>query len=303
MILSSLTFHEARTRLKSNGLYFKTGPFTIHFNTHIENITKNFYKLYSENQIFEQEVFSDFHIKIDLPNNFRRWVRPQVFFYLDNEIPFKPLPFNQAYPMLEWGMNWCIANHSHQYLIIHAAVLEKNNKAIILPAEPGSGKSTLAAILTLNGWRLLSDELALISLKDLSAIPLSRPINLKNDSIDIIKSMSETCIFSDVYDDTNKGSVALLKTSNESVSRADEVAIPCFIIKPKYINESKASLARVSPGKMFMHVAENSFNYSVLGKEGFEVLSNLIDLCGCFDFIYGNNTEAVNIMNSLVANN
>src|SRR3546814_17273791 len=71
----------------------------------------------------------------------------------------------QALPMLEWGLNWCIGAHGHQFLIIHAAVIERNGLAAILPGAPGSGKSTLTACLVHNGWRLLSDAMALVSLQ------------------------------------------------------------------------------------------------------------------------------------------
>jgi predicted ATPase len=47
--------------------------------------------------------------------------------------------------------------------MLHAAVVEKNGKALILPALPGSGKSTLSAALAMNGWRFLSDEFTMIS--------------------------------------------------------------------------------------------------------------------------------------------
>jgi hypothetical protein len=41
-------------------------------------------------------------------------------------------------------------------------VLERGGRALLLPAPSGSGKSTLCAGLAFNGWRLLSDELALL---------------------------------------------------------------------------------------------------------------------------------------------
>src|SRR3546814_15972535 len=82
--------------------------------------------------------------------------------------------------MLEWGLNWCIGAHGHQFLIIHAAVIERNGLAAILPGAPGSGKSTLTACLVHNGWRLLSDEMALVSLQDGGLTALARPISLKN---------------------------------------------------------------------------------------------------------------------------
>ena len=64
--------------------------------------------------------------------------------------------------MLEWGLNWCVAGHAHQYLMLHAAALERNGRAVILPGDPGAGKSTLTAALMLSGWRLLSDEITLV---------------------------------------------------------------------------------------------------------------------------------------------
>jgi HprK-related kinase A len=82
--------------------------------------------------------------------------------------------------MLEWGMNWCIASHMHYYLMLHAAVLERDGHALIMPGDPGAGKSTLTAALMLDGWRLLSDEIALIDRNDGLLYGLARPVSLKN---------------------------------------------------------------------------------------------------------------------------
>ena len=101
---------------------------------------------------------------------------------------FNPLPAEQAFPLLEWGLNWCVATQCHQYLILHAAVLERGGRALIMPAPPGSGKSTLCAALVARGWRLFSDELALIEIGGGQIVPLPRPISLKNESIDRIIS-------------------------------------------------------------------------------------------------------------------
>ena len=95
--------------------------------------------------------------------------------------------------------------HAHHYLLLHSAVIEREGCAVIMPAPPGSGKSTLCAGLVHRGWRLLSDELALISLTDTSITPLGRPISLKNQSIDVIKEYVPGAIFNRVTHDTSKG--------------------------------------------------------------------------------------------------
>lgn len=302
MIISSLTQKDVKKHLSGAGLYFKTGPFIIHLKTRIDDISENFYRLYENHQVVNDDSFADYHIRIDLPRNLRRWVKPQVFFYFDEVIPFKPLPYNQAFPMLEWGMNWCIANNAHQYLIIHAAVVEKNGKAIIFPAQPGSGKSTLAAGLVSRGWRLLSDELAIVDVNNIAAVPLARPINLKNESIDIIQKFSPTSIFSGRYDDTNKGTVSLLKPPENSVARTEEEVMPAYIIQPQYRADAEIKLEEESKGRMFMYVAENSFNYSVLGESGYNILTRLIDMCQCYKFSYSRLDEAVDLFDSIINN-
>lgn len=57
----------------------------------------------------------------------------------------------------------------------------------IVPAPLDSAKRTLCAALVGKGWRLLSDELALVRLDTGELVPLPRPISLKNASINIIR--------------------------------------------------------------------------------------------------------------------
>jgi HprK-related kinase A len=143
-----------------------------------------------------RETFADFHVSVDPQTKLRQGLRPKVNFSFDGIAPFEPEPLDQAYPMLERGLDWCVSEHAHQYLMIHAAVVEKNDQAVILPAAPDAGKSTLVAALVLSGWRLLSDELALIDRKTGWIHPLPRPIRLKNESIPLIRAFHADAYFS-----------------------------------------------------------------------------------------------------------
>lgn len=289
-----------RKQLADPGIWLRTGPFSLHVQSKLPRVAEGLYELYGQFEIRDaQNAFADFHVQISSPGGLRRWFRPQVNFSFDGDLPFKPLPLDQAYPMLEWGLNWCVSMHAHQYLIVHAGVVEKNGLAAILPAPPGSGKSTLTAGLVLSGWRLLSDELTLIDRQTGLIHPLPRPISLKNQSIPIIKNFSNEAVINRASHDTAKGTVAHMRPPRESVRRQHEPAHPGWVIFPKWTANAPATLNPRSRAETFIYLADNAFNYSHLGADGFQTGTHLIEQADCYDFQYSHLDEAVAIFNRL----
>lgn len=299
MNVSALTPSELKLRLKKTGIFLQTGSFITHIQTTVPSVAEGISLLYADYPLVEQNGFADFHISLARPRNLRRWFKPQALFLFDGNTIFKPLPLDQAFPMLEWGLNWCISNHANHCLIIHAAVVEKGGYAVIMPAPPGSGKSTLCAALVNRGWRLLSDELALVRVIDGKLIPLPRPVSLKNESIDIIRRYEPNAIFSRNVADTIKGKVAHMKAPTDSIARATEAVQGAWVIFPKYQAGAKACLEALPQSRAFMRVADNSFNYSLLGLNGFKTMANLIEMSLCYDFIYSNLDDAIEIFDAL----
>jgi HprK-related kinase A len=290
---------ELAYRLREPGISIQTGVFAAHLQTSIRSVAEGIGLLYADYPLAEEGSFSDFHVSLVRPRNLRRWFKPQVVFLVDGYPTFKPLPFDHAFPTFEWGLNWCVSSHAHRYLMIHAAVVEKDGYAAILPAPPGSGKSTLCAALVTRGWRLLSDELALVRLSDGKIVPVPRPVSLKNASIDIIKSYAPTATFSRKVADTVKGTVAYMKAPSDSIARASEAVQPAWVIFPKYQAGSTARLEVLPRARAFMQVADNAFNYSLLGLGGFEALARLIDMSECYTFIYSVLDEAIETFDAL----
>ena len=301
MILSDLSYPVVRQQLASDGLILKIGPFSFRLFTSIPSIADAVTRLYADYPLLNGSDFVDYTVHIASGSGFRRWFRRQAIFKFDGGEPFVPLPEAHAFPLLEWSMNWCIATHAHQFLLLHSAVIEREGCAVILPAPPGSGKSTLCAGLVNRGWRLLSDELALISLKDASISPLGRPISLKNQSIDVIGSYVPDAVFSQVVHDTSKGSVSLLKVPTDTLRRIHETAKPRWVIFPRYVPGASARLSPRSKANSMLELGRNSFNYMVLGRAGFEILSKVMDGSDCYDFEYSQLDDAVAIFDRLVA--
>ena len=285
--------------LAGPGLDLRTGGFTCRIRTELPEVVGNIALMYADCAAGAAAGFADFHVRLARPHGLRRWWRPQVLFHFDGRVPFKPLPLKQAYPMMEWGLNWCISNHAHQYLILHAAVVEKDGRALVFPAPPGSGKSTLCAALVGHGWRLLSDELGLIDLRDGSFAALARPINLKNRSIDIIRERLPQAVLSQPFHDTGKGTVALVRPPSDSVLRSAEPATPAWIVTVRYEAGAPTRFTRCGKGHMFMRVADTAFNYTLLAQRGFHALGRLIADSDCFDLSYSRLDEAIALFDAL----
>lgn len=300
MKLLQILPNDLRRQLAGKGLWLRTGPFSLRVQTRIPSVVEGLAQLYGQFEVRSpHEAFADFHVSINPPRGLRRWVRRQACFAFDEVPPFKPLPYDQAFPMLEWGLNWCVSTQAHQYLIIHAGAVEKHGRAAILPAPPGSGKSTLTAALMLSGWRLLSDELTLIDRKTGLIHALPRPVSLKNESIGIIRAFSDEAFVNRPSHDTLKGTVAHLRPLRASVLRQHEPARPGWVIFPRWQAGAETALEPRSRAQTFMYLAENAFNYSHLGSDGFRTGCRLIDQVGCHDFTYSRLDEAVAVFNRL----
>jgi HprK-related kinase A len=289
-----------RATLSGPGLTLQTGRFATRLRTSIPHVADGIALLYADYPVLDDEAFADFHLQLTRPVSPRRWLRPQVTLLYDGRSLFKPLPLNQAMPMFEWGLNWCFASRANRYLIIHAAVLEKHGRAVILPAPPGSGKSTLCAALAgRGGWRLLSDELTLLSLDHGRIVPLPRPVSLKNGSIDVIRRYLPDSVLSTPVTDTTKGTVAHMKAPAASVQAWDETALPGWIVFPRYQAGAATQLATMDRASTFMRVADNCFNYSLLAAHGFDALANLVDATSGHSFEYSDLDEALATFDAL----
>jgi HprK-related kinase A len=293
LIVSDLSPRALRQQLQGSGLRLRTGPVVTGIRSHLDAVVNGISLHYAGHVVETADDFADFHISVERPRGPRRWIAPQVVFRFDGAASFAPLPGDQGFPMLEWGLNWCVSSHCHQFVIIHAAVLERGGRALLLPAPSGSGKSTLCAGLAFNGWRLLSDELALLDPARGVIAPLPRPVSLKNESIDVIRKFAPEAIFGAVVRETVKGSVAHVKPPGAAVAQAAETALPAWVVSPRFTPGAAAALEPLPKARAFMSLVDCAFNYNVHGRNGFAALSRLIDTVDCYEFSYSSLEEAV----------
>jgi len=300
LTLGDLSPQALDAALRGPGLRLRTGPWVFAIRSRLPQLLTALPALYGRHPLADDNTFADFHVEVIRATGLRRYIRPQIYFGIGGESPFSPLPADQGVPILEWGMNWCITGHAHHLLVLHAAVLERNGRALILPAPSGSGKSTLCAALLLRGWRLLSDELALIDPATGQLLPFPRAVSLKNASIEVIQAFGgDQLQFASVVRDTVKGTVGHFAPPPDAVERGDERAGPGWIVFPKYVAGSAASLSPMTRGQAMIGLIENAFNYNLLHRTGFQTMANLVQASTCRRFQYSRLDEAVQLFDEL----
>lgn len=276
------------------------GPFTVSVKTSIPRVIANIDRHYADHPLPDGS-FHDFHVDLEQPLSLRRWIRPQVQFTVDGHTPFTPLPLAQSYALFEWGLNWCLSVHMHRYLLVHSAVVERNGRLLILPGTPGSGKSTLCAALVARGWRLFSDEIAVIDPATGDTLPIPRPINIKNRSIDVIRAFAPGLHIGETVADTTKGTVAHVTPPPASIRRQHERARPAWVIFPKYTPGSSTRLERMEAPDALLSLAGNAFNYHIHGARGFDCLAGLAERVRSARLVYSDLHQVVPYLDRTVA--
>ena len=227
-------------------------------------------------------------------------LRRQIQAYLDGYLRYRAAPAHLGLPMLESGLNWLVWTSTARFLLVHAAVVERGGRAVVMPGPSGVGKSTLCAALVARGWRLLSDEVAMIRPQDGLLQPYPRPISLKNELIEMIARMMPDAHFSRRFDGTTKGTVAFMRAPPQAIARADVAARPRIVLFPRYAAQAPVEIAPLEKAQAFMRLVDHSSNYLTLLETGFDTLASLVEAGEHYTLSYGALDEAVSVIESLV---
>ena len=222
-----------------------------------------------------QDGVPDFTVRLFAARPWRRFVRPAVMIGGDYVLPeAAPLPLAQGLLAAEMGMNLQMALGQRRYLLLHAAVVERDGQALILTGVSGAGKSTLAALLGLRGWRLMGDEFALLDPETGLIHAFPRLISLKNASITTVAAETPAERFGPLLEGTPKGAIRHLVPDAAAIAAMDEPARPALILFPSFGFEAAAR--EVPPSEVFVRLTQASTNYVAIGERGFDALAALV---------------------------
>jgi len=295
VIISELENEDLIRRFRGEGLYYRVGPFLIRGRSQLDNASRGLASLYADFPVAGPDEITDVDYVLDKCTfEFNRFN-----LILDGRLQYPRIFRRLAVPFVEWALNLSVILGLHRFFVLHAGVVERGGHAAIFPGNAGRGKSTLTAALVSRGWRLLSDEAALIDPVDGLLHPAPRPISLKNESVELIRSFAPNARMGPSWPGTMKGIVSHMIPTPESVARALERAEPAWMIFPMYTPGARPEMRPLSKARALVTAGQQAFNYNLFGRRGFEILGNLIDACDCYEFVYSDLDGAVAAMNSL----
>lgn len=240
----------------------------------------------------------DFTVRLEPEKPWRRWLRPSVAIQGDYILPdAAPLPLGMGLLAAEMGMNLQMALGQKRYLLLHAASVEKDGRALILTGESGAGKSTLAALLGERGWRLMGDEFALLDLDSGDLHPFPRAVSLKNGAIRVMETEVVPTRFGPRLEGTPKGAIRHMRPDAAAIARMGEAARPALILFPRF--GSSADVRPVGEAEIFMRLTQASTNYVALGAAGFDALTRFVAGVPAAAVDYPDTATAIDLVDDL----
>jgi hypothetical protein len=168
---------------------------------------------------------------------------------------------------------------------VHAAALELDGNAVILPAQPGSGKSTLSIALVRQGLRLLSDDMPFLSnTPGPEVLAFPEDVNVCADGsafFDELDFLAER-----TPNERGKHSVALGDLFPDSVA---ERGVPRLLVFPRIARTVLSRLRPMSKQEALVALLDHSLpplNRS-LASPHFETMMDVVASCACYQLDTG----------------
>ena len=238
---------------------------------------------------------ADFTVRLEPETPWRRFLRPSVAIRGDYVLPdAAPLALAHGLLAAEMGMNLQMALGQKNYLLLHAATVEKDGCALLMTGESGAGKSTLAALLGERGWRLMGDEFALLDMASGDLLPFPRAVSLKNGAIGVLEAEVAAERFGPRLEGTPKGAIRHLRPNGAALARMGDSAAPALILFPRF--GPARDVRGVGRAEVFMRLTQASTNYVALGRQGFDALTRLVETVPALAIDYPDTGTAVELV-------
>ena len=298
--LGSFSRSDLRSALRHGTLTLHLGPFTHLISGSSNALIDYLTDTYRDYRVeMTPSDVTDVLLSLEAPNFARRFVRRQITPNPGFKVPAVPLPISMAPLAYEMGLNLSVALRCCRFINVHAGVVADDSGAIVMSAESGAGKSTLTAALLQQGYRLFSDEFALIGLDEPLLYPYPRPISLKQETIPVVREMVGDSWISKVVTGTPKGDIAYYRARESDLAQDKTPAAAKLLLFPKFEKGVRPMARQLNPAEAIMRLVPASTNYSLLGEPAFLALTGMLKNVRAYEITYGSTTDSLRLVEQI----
>lgn len=185
---------------------------------------------------------------------------------------------------------------------IHAGAVERDGKALLLPAPSGSGKTLLVLGLVKRGFKFLSDDVALVEPDRAFLQPLPMSPVVKGYAFSLLRAL-DLSVGADVYRNPLNGE-KLYYFDLADIS-SNPVGVPSsvrFIFFPSHNPTAESSLNPVSKAEAAARIIKNSLNFDASVTSRIDLVTRLVGKARCFDLRFKHMDEGLSMVEETIRN-
>jgi hypothetical protein len=201
-------------------------------------------------------------------------------------------------------LTWVIADVSARslrtvgdHVAVHAGVVARDGRAVMLPAPPDHGKTTTTIGLVRAGFDFLSDECAAIGLADGLVHPFVRPLLPAPDSMALFPGLRAAL---PPWVERFRNLNFLVPAPALRPGCVGSTSAVAFVVSTRFEEGSQTELLPVSRAEMLSLMLEQTFNLEVVGGRGVERLAGLLSGAACYRMTVGYLDAAVRLIEDLM---
>jgi hypothetical protein len=187
-------------------------------------------------------------------------------------------------------------------IAVHAAVLSVRNQCFIFPGESGAGKTTLATALIRDGFKYLTDEVALLDRSTLYVIPVPVSLRIKEGAWKTTARMFPNLVHLPWHITLDGQRLRYLPPPPGSFARDfSESCAARWLVFPRYSSDTKTAISSISRIEALGRL--QSAGYEIHGhfdRVKINELLSWVKTVDCYELTFHRLEDAVSILRSLV---
>ena len=168
-----------------------------------------------------------------------------------------------------WKVNQTAIEHCRQALVLHAAAVMIDGRAVIITGPSGAGKSTLVAALTLRGAAYMGDDSLAADPGFARVRSNPKPVALDDHSQALLRALApENAAL-------HAGRQLFAPAAIGATVPAEQAIEPALIVQPVCCPGGSASVSELTPGRAAELLADQAHNFASLGAHGLRAVAEL----------------------------